>query len=54
MDTLMPAVGTLVFIVLYLGAIAVGLWITLRVVRALEQMGRALEDIAATLRKERL
>jgi len=54
MDTFFPVFGILLYIVLLVGALGWGFWITLRVIRAWEQVGQAFEDIAGALTRGRI
>jgi len=38
----------------YVMAVAAFFWLILRAVRALEQMGTAMQDLAVTLKRERM
>jgi uncharacterized integral membrane protein len=52
MDTFSPA--HLIIVILYFVVVGSFVWLVLRFVRAVEHMGRALEDIASSLKKDRM
>ncbi len=53
MNAYLASLTGLIVLVLYVLVVAGALWLILRLIRAVEQIGRALEDIASTMKKER-